>query len=372
MKKRPQKCDFETECKFLDLPQNEIETACIYEYMRESQALRDRLKEQPDPSVFHHPHLDRLAPYLDRLSRSCRACPREWVFQQNPYRIYCSWCDNAVDLPSDDWVRELFEAGQQEATRFAENRKEKERAQKVPPSFTLGEQFRLISALLKVGFPKPWNLLTKAAQKELVSVIGQWDENRQKSYPSVVIRAGVPEMISPGVPGMSSNIWRLALCEPEFHWPPESEKDVCFFGSQLKRKYFYGFIRIDEDYNQTELKAAFTAWLKEEYAKTKSGGGGWRQWQGKLNDLVVMRLRKRFPNRQDAIKRVEHVAELTTAGFSGCKDWWNNRCKAIKEKLESGVDQRISDLANEEMSRACADALEFFQSYFQGQTPINY
>ena len=85
-----------------------------------------------------------------------------------------------------------------------------------------------------------------------------------------------------------------------------------------------------------------------------------------------MRLWKQFPNRQDAIKRVEHVAELTTAGFSGCKDWWNNRCKAIKEKLGSGVDQRISDLANEEMSRACADALKFFQTLFPGEIPLNW
>jgi hypothetical protein len=84
-----------------------------------------------------------------------------------------------------------------------------------------------------------------------------------------------------------------------------------------------------------------------------------------------MRLWKRFPNRQDAIKRVEHVAKYTTTGFKGCKDWWNNRCKAIKEKVVSGVDQQISDLANEEMNRACAAALKFFQTYFDSEIPLN-
>jgi hypothetical protein len=173
-------------------------------------------------------------------------------------------------------------------------------------------------------------------------------------------------MISPGVPGMSSYIWRLALCEPEFHWPPESERDVCFFGSQLQRKYFYGFIRIDEGYNQTEKADAFKTWLSERYRKTK--GGGTSDWRAKLNNLVVMRLWNRFRN--DPIKRVEHVAKLTIAGFNGCKTFWNDRRKAVREKRS--VEQRISKAANEEMSRARKDALKYFQSLFPREKPLSY
>jgi hypothetical protein len=113
---------------------------------------------------------------------------------------------------------------------------------------------------------------------------------------------------------------------------------------------------------------AFKAAYRKRYGKNK--GGGKPPWEAKLNDLVVMRLWKQFP-RGEAIKRVEHVAKYTTTGFKGCKDWWNNRCKAIKEKFGSGVDQRISDLANEEMSRACADALKFFQIFFPGEIPLS-
>ena len=305
-------CDLEANCNFADLLPKQmrrqesalIETACKYEYMRESQALRDKLNE----------------------ARST---------------------ESAVERKGNA------------AVPFIHGK-----------TALWGGQFRLLVALLEPGFPKPWKRLTKQAQKELVAVIGGWDENRKKSYPPVLIRAGAPELVSPGVPGLSSNVWRLVFSEPEFHWPPQSETDTCFFPAQQRRKYFYGFIRIDEDYNQTEVRAAFTAWLKGRHGKTKGGSGGWREWQAKLNDLVVMRLWHRFPKRGDAIRRVEHVAKFTTAGFNGCKDWWNDRQKAISEKRE--VDRRISQSASEEMSRARVDALKFFQSLFPGEKPLNY
>jgi hypothetical protein len=312
MKKRS-KFDFDTECNFSDLPRAEREAACKYEYMRESQLLRDKLK-------------------VPRSAESLKG-QKEGVQEK---RV------NAAD-------------------KFL-------RGETVP----WGGQFWLRVALLKSGFPKPWKCLTKQAQKEFVTVIGRSAESRKNAYPPVLIKAGAPELVSPGVPGRSSNVWRLMLSEHEFHWPPQSETDTCFFGSQAKREYFYGFIRIDEAYNQTELRAAFTTWLKGRYDKTKSGGGGWPQWQGKLNDLVVMRVWNAFPGKKNVIKRVEHVANLTTTGFKGCKKYWKEYCKA--KKSGHYVDHRMSEskAANEEMSRARTEALKFFQRLFSGEKPLSW
>src|SRR5262245_25115483 len=98
MKKLPQS-DLDAECKFWDLPENEIETACKYEYMRESQALRD-LNDQEEPAII---------PYLNSLSLSCKAEHwREYRLQKAKaaYRIHCPRCNQAVDLPfiaGDHW-----------------------------------------------------------------------------------------------------------------------------------------------------------------------------------------------------------------------------------------------------------------------------
>ena len=70
------------------------------------------------------------------------------------------------------------------------------------------------------------------------------------------------------------------------------------------------------------------------------------------------------------MKRVQHITELTTVGFAGCKAFWDDRQKAKWEKRE--VEQRMSNAANEEMSRARADALKFFQTLFPGEIPLNY
>jgi hypothetical protein len=82
-----------------------------------------------------------------------------------------------------------------------------------------------------------------------------------------------------------------------------------------------------------------------------------------------MRLWKHFPKKPT--KRVQHIAKFIRIGFNGCKECWDEHCKAKKARL-GFVDQRMSKAANEEMSRARANALKFFQSYFPGETPINY
>jgi len=153
-------------------------------------------------------------------------------------------------------------------------------------------------------------------------------------------------------------IWRFKSFQPE----------LLRRGQHSGRKHFYGIIRIDQTYNQTEAANGFKTWLSEHYRKTK--GGGPSNWRAKLNDLVVMRLWHRFPRRKDAIKRVEHVANFTKAGFSGCKEFRDDHKRARREKRE--VERRLSAAANEEMSRARADALKFFQTLFRGEIPLSY
>ena len=215
----------------------------------------------------------------------------------------------------------------------------------------------MILALLRAGFPEPWKQLNEDARSEFTRTMREWDWDRQKSYPPVLIEQAVVERDLEQE--LASPKWRLSPSEPE----------LLHSGQQSGRKYFYGFIRIDESYNVTDAKKAFTAWLLEHYGKTKGGGGP--HWQAKLNNLVVMRLWKRFPGRKGAVSRVEHVAKFTTRGLKGCKEWWENRCRSKKDKL-GFVDDRMSKAANEEMSRARADALKFFQTLCPGEKPLSY
>ena len=316
---RKAESDFEAECNFAELPPEEIETVCKYEYMRESRALRAAVRHRLNKD-FRHPHLYRIRPYLDRLCRLCTAdCPRQYGFWQSEYRIYCSHCKNAADLPCEDWVKKLFEAARRKAARSAERALMKKKARiNVLPSFTRGERYRLVLALLKAGFPAPWKELNNEARNELIGPIGDWDRERKKSFPPVMIEEGVVKRDSERE--LASPIYKLVPLKPQrrddgdarlWHPPPAApgEPELLHHGQQSGRAYFYGFIRIDESYNQTEVEAAFTTWLKGRYGKTK--GGGTPHWEAKLNDLVVVRLWKQFPKRDDAIKRVQHVAEFT-------------------------------------------------------------
>jgi hypothetical protein len=252
------------------------------------------------------------------------------------YLISCSQCSNSVSLPFDPFRPAL-------------------------PSFverylTRGEKYWLALALQQAGFPKPWKKLKKDARNKLSRVISGWYEEQKKSYPPLVIEKAEAER--DWRHESASQKWRLAPTQPE----------LLRHGQKSERKYFYGFIRIDEGYTATEVNDAFGAWLRDHWRQTKSGGSP--NWQARLNDLVVMRLWNRFPKRENAIKRVEHTAKLTTAGFKGCKTFWDDRRKAVKEKR--AVEQRISKAANEEMSRAREDALKFFQTLFPSEIPLNY
>ena len=223
---------------------------------------------------------------------------------------------------------------------------------------------RLRVALTTAGFPVPWNRLSPEQRvmlaRPLYSPDGEqyfgtgvldWALKDTDKHPPLLVKKFLPA-----------------------HDPLEAEalleqwKQAAYYDAPLDRSYFFGLFRLDEGYNETEAKDAFTAWFKERFPQTKSGNR--ERWQAKLNDLVVMRLRKLYPGKKNLIKRVQHVAELTTLGFAGCKAFWNDRQKAKREKRE--VEQRMSKAANEEMSRARADARKFFQTVFPGETPLHY
>jgi hypothetical protein len=267
---------------------SEIEAACVYEYMRESQMLRDAINAQTE-----------------------------------------------------------------------DERKEKAHGLNTPffLSFTEEQFFRLMLALQTAGFPKPWKGLSDESSTQLISLVAKSTERTKrrdkKLCPPVIIEEGAAEY------DLSENRWRLGQLEP-------FELSLFRGWEHSGRRYFFGFIRIDCSYNETETDEAFRAWFKNHCRETK--GGGSPKWQAKLNDLVVMRLSKRF---RDPIKRVEHVAKFTTAGFKGCKEWCDERFKAKRAKLGL-VAQQMSKAANEEMSRARADALKFFQSLLPGERPLSY
>jgi hypothetical protein len=209
---------------------------------------------------------------------------------------------------------------------------------------------RLVFALKKAGYPVPWKKLGAESRANLTQVLS-WNSKDQNRHPVLMAH-------------------EFALA----HDPVEEERllkqwrETAYYTAALDRNYFFGLFRLDESYNQSEAVKAFAAWFEERYAQTKGGGGP--DWRAKLNDLAVMRLRKRFPGKSNLIRRVLHVAEYTTAGFAGCKVFRDDRQKATREKRE--VEQRMSKAAIEEMSRACGDALKFFQTFFLDEIPLNY
>jgi hypothetical protein len=205
--------------------------------------------------------------------------------------------------------------------------------------------------------PPPWNSLDAAIKDELSRCVRRCVKLKNK-HPT----RHRPLLVQEFSPGHDPF---------EIERQLEGWKEKAYYDASLDRDYFFGLFRLDETYNETKAVRAFRAlFLKRRaranrdlstHGKTKGGGGGWRLWQARLNDLVVMRLWKRFP--KDPLKRAEHVAEFTTAGFKGCKDYWDGG---------RAVDRIIGKAANEEISKARAKALKFFQSLFPGERPLSW
>jgi hypothetical protein len=218
------------------------------------------------------------------------------------------------------------------------------------PSFvqeSRGATYRLVLALRKAGFPKPWKTLKEDGQKELIKAISEWEN---ESYLPVVIEDAVPErdlerereQLTARFP-----MWRFKPSEPELlrHW------------EQSQREYFFGFIRIDKAYNETEAAKAFKTWFSERWEKTKGGSGP--KWHQRLMQLAVMRICKQERNQW---KRLKLVAEF--CGYNGCV----KEAEAYKERCKQACgDEPMSNAAKVEMSSAQADAREFFQRLFSGE-----
>ena len=340
MKKTP--FDLDAECNFSDLPREQTEGACKYEYMRESGGLRG-LYDQAEPSI---------APYQRKLSRSCtRDCPREYKLQQNKkepkqYRFYCSHCDHAVNVPPITIVRWKWQLGKEHRSS----------ARRVRPSFV--DEFgweatlRLVVAFRNAGFPNPWKALSKSARNELIQAISGWDAKQKKIYPPVTIQPALErDLKREQHEAARFPILRIKSFERELRRLQST-----------RRKYFCGLIWIDEAYNETDAGKAFRNEFRKLWPKTK--GGGRPNWPSRLNQLAVMRIWNRERN---PWKRLKLVAEF--CGYKGCRD----EVAAYRERCKQGRgDEQMGKAAQVEMSNARAEARAFFQSLFKGEEPLSY
>ena len=277
--------DLDRECNFKPLlpglSSKEIKTLCLYEYMRESQALRD-LHDQDDAS--NRPVVRVRPAFADKFG----------------------------------WDATL----------------------------------RLVLALRNAGFPNPWKALSKSARDQLSQAFTGWDDERKKNYPPVVIEPALErDLEREQEQGARFPIWRIRSFEPELRRCQRS-----------RRKYFYGLIRIDEAYNETEAVKAFRNEFRKRWPTTRGGGG--TDWRARLNQLAVMRIRK---HERDPWKRLKLVTEF--CHYKGCRD----EVTAYKERCKQGRgDEQMGKTTQVEMSNARAEARAFFQSLFEGEEPLSY
>lgn len=217
-------------------------------------------------------------------------------------------------------------------------------------SFTVEQLFRLMLALQRAGFPKPWQGLSKASRAELISLLACPDRSGDKEL-------NPPVMIEPGAAEFDpfENCWRVGQVEP-------FELSLFGSGARLGGKPFLGFIRIAAGYNETEAVEAFRGEFRKLRGKTKGGRG--TMWLDRLKQLAAMRIWKREPHQW---KRLKLVAKI--CGYKGCK----REAAAYKKRCEEGrADGPMSEAAKVEMSRARREARTFFQSFFPGEEPLSY
>jgi hypothetical protein len=227
------------------------------------------------------------------------------------------------------------------------------------PNLTLPRLGYLIVKLQSAGFPKPWKQLSKTFQTRLVSLLvtGAKRLGDTKLYPPVIIEQGWPEL------DYSENCWRVGQLQP-------LELSLFKRWEHSGRKCFFGFIRIDTDYNETEAVEAFRNEFRNRWPKTR--GGGSAKWRERLKQLAVMRIcrheRKRTAG--DYIKqwkRLNLVAEL--CGYKGCV----KEAAAYKERRKQGRGaEPMSEAAKVEISSARSEGRKFFQSLFPGEEPLSY
>jgi len=200
---------------------------------------------------------------------------------------------------------------------------------------------RLVFALKNAGYPVPWKKLGAESRANLTQVLS-WNSKDQKRHP--VLR--VQEFAPGHDPVEQERLWR----------------ELAYYEAATDRNYFFGLFRLDETYNETEARKAFTAWFRERHAKTK--GGGIPKWRARLKQLAVVRIWKLERNQW---KRLKLVAEF--CGYNGCR----KEMKAYRERCRQGRgDKPMSSAAKVEMSDARKGALIFFKSLFPSENPLSY
>jgi len=224
------------------------------------------------------------------------------------------------------------------------------------PDLTFSQLGLRLLALRRAGFPKPWKRLTKDSQDRLVSLLAEWREETMWGNKSLGIPPDYPPVvIEPAYEDSLAREHKLPYSSPL-----EASEPNLF--QRSGRKYFRGFILIDEAYNATQAVRCFKEWFRERYGKTKGGGGP--KWRNRLKELAVMRIWKHETNQW---KRLQLVAEFCR--YKGCM----KEAAAYKERCnEGGGDEPMSKAAKVEMSSARAEALKHFQDLFPGEKPLNW
>jgi hypothetical protein len=173
---------------------------------------------------------------------------------------------------------------------------------------TPAQRVRLIKHLGNAGFPKKaWKHVHGESQKRLILLLAKWKEEQMEGSQG----PGEPRRIPPKYPPVVIEPAQFDGLDLPYYWPDDAPEPKVF-ETTAERKYFKGFIRIDEDYNETEVMNAFQTWFREHYPKTKGGRGP--RWSEKLNQLAVMRIWK---SEHDQWKRLERGVQETMQTRSG-------------------------------------------------------
>jgi len=229
------------ECDFRTIEPSQVEACCLYEYFRESAAMRDAFK----PTALEPVPTD-----------------RQGVTVLKPIAVRPMPLKGYRDQDVHDYVR-------------------------------------LRAALMTAGFPVPWNRLSSAQRRNLSTPLYSpdgrqyfgtgvldWELKDTDKHPALLVKE-----FSPGHDPVETDYLLK-------QWKQEA-----YYDAPVGRPYFFGVFRLDEIYNETEAAEAFKTWFRQRYGKSKSGGRS--QWEAKLKSLVVMRIWKREHAQWKRLKLVQ-------------------------------------------------------------------
>jgi len=106
------------------------------------------------------------------------------------------------------------------------------------PDLTLAQLARLLLALRKAGFPKPWRRLAKESKEQLIWLLAESRRERMGGNSE----AGIPPVCPPPVIEPAHFDSLAKDHELPYHWPLEpSEPSLFQRSARSGRKYFFGF-----------------------------------------------------------------------------------------------------------------------------------